>query len=331
MPHIHSSLTELVGSTPLLELKRLFPQSPARIIAKLEYFNPAASVKDRTALAIVRAAEADGRLAPGGTIIEASSGNTGIALAWIGTSLGYRVIIALPDDVSLERRQLLAALGAEVVLTPGATAMAGANQRAGELLASLPGAFLAGQGGNAANPYTHEHTTGPEIWEDTDGAVDIFVATVGTGGTLTGAGRYLRSQKPGVQIVGVEPAEAPVLNGGEFTPHLIQGIIGGGSIPPVLDLDIVDEVIDIAGADAIEYSRAAARTEGLLVGISSGAALAAAKVLADRPENAGKTIVVILPDSGERYLSTSLYAAPGDESVATSASDEPAGVLADAS
>jgi cysteine synthase A len=311
MPKIHASLTDLVGNTPLVELKRLFPDAPARVIAELEYFNPAASVKDRTALAIVRAAEADGRLVPGGTIIEASSGNTGIALAWIGASLGYRVIIALPDDVSLERRSLLAALGAEVVLTPGRNAMAGANQKAGELLESLPGAFLAGQGGNPANPFTHEHTTGPEIWADTDGTVDILVATVGTGGTITGAGRFLRAQKPGIQLVGVEPAEAPVLNGGGFVPHLIQGIVGGDSIPPVLDLDQLDEVIDVPGAEAIAVSRAAARTEGLLVGISSGAALAAARVLAERPENAGKTIVAVLPDSGERYLSAALYAAAG--------------------
>ncbi|MCU1404844.1 MAG: cysK [Glaciihabitans sp.] len=309
MPKIYSSLTELVGRTPLLELTRLFPNSPARILAKLEFFNPASSVKDRTALAIVRAAEADGSLLPGGTIIEASSGNTGIALAWIGTSLGYKVIIALPDDVSLERRSLLSALGAEVVLTPGVDAMAGANQRAGQLLEALPGAFLSGQGGNAANPSTHEHTTGPEIWEDTDGTVDIFVATVGTGGTITGAGSYLRSQNPNVQIIAVEPAEAPVLNGGEFTPHLIQGIIGGGSIPPVLDLELISEVLDVAGADAIAVARQVARTEGLLVGISSGAALEAARVLAERPENAGSTIVVVIADSGERYLSTALYAA----------------------
>lgn len=309
MPKIHASLTDLVGHTPLVDLTRLFPNSAARVVAKLESFNPAASVKDRTALAIVRAAEADGSLAPGGTIIEASSGNTGIALAWIGASLGYRVIIALPDDVSLERRSLLAALGAEVVLTPGKNAMAGANQKAGELLESNPGAFLAGQGGNPANPVTHERTTGPEIWADTDGTVDFLVATVGTGGTITGAGRYLRSKNPRVRLVGVEPAEAPVLNGGGFTPHLIQGIIGGDSIPPVLELDLLDEIIDVPGAEAIALSREAARTEGLLVGISSGAALAAARVLADRPENAGTTIVVILPDSGERYLSAALYAA----------------------
>jgi len=314
MPNISASLTDLVGNTPLLDLTRLFPDSPARILGKLEYFNPASSVKDRTALAIVRAAEADGRLKPGGTIIEASSGNTGIALAWIGTSLGYRVIIALPDDVSLERRSLLSALGAEIVLTPGNDAMAGANQEAGRILESLPGAFLAGQGGNAANPSIHEHTTGPEIWADTDGEVDIFVATIGTGGTITGTATYLRSKNPHVQIIGVEPAEAPVLNGGTFTPHIIQGIIGGSSIPPVLDLELINEVIDVSGADSIRLSREAARTEGLLVGISSGAALEAARVLAARPENAGKTIVAILPDSGERYLTTALYAAAADQS-----------------
>ncbi|GAB3057462.1 cysteine synthase A [Sediminivirga luteola] len=307
MPNIHESLAELVGGTPLLHLSRLFADSHARVLGKLEGFNPASSVKDRTALAIIRAAEAEGKLAPGGTIIEASSGNTGIALAWIGTALGYRVIIAMPDDVSVERRDLLRALGAEIVLTPGETAMAGANQKAGEILENTPGAFLAGQGGNPANPQVHESTTGPEIWSDTGGEVDALVATIGTGGTITGAGGYLRGKNPDLAIIGVEPAEAPVLNGGPFRPHPIQGIIGGDSIPPVLRLDLVDEVIDVSAEQSYEYARRAARSEGLLVGVSSGAALAAAAELAGREAYAGKTIVAVLPDTGERYLSTPLY------------------------
>ena len=307
MTRIAASLAELVGGTPLLDVTAAVHGARARILAKLEFFNPASSVKDRTALAIVRAAEADGRLRPGGTIVEASSGNTGIALAWIGASLGYRVIIALPEDVSLERRGLLAALGAEVVLTPGVDAMAGANQRAGQIVDATPGAFLSGQGGNAANPATHHDTTGPEIWRDTDGGVDALVATAGTGGTVTGAGSFLREQKPGIHVVAVEPAEAPVLSGGEFQPHLIQGIVGGNGIPPVLDLDVVDEIIAVPGADAYEAARGLARSHGLLVGISSGAALLEAAELARREAFAGKTIVAVFPDGGERYLSTGLY------------------------
>lgn len=306
-PKIAADLTELVGRTPLVRINRVVPQGGARVLAKLESQNPAASVKDRTALSIVEAAESDGRLQPGGTILEASSGNTGIALAWIGAVKGYRVIIVMPDDVSHERRTLLRALGAELVLTPGPEAMAGANQEAGRILENLPGAFLSGQGGNDANPEVHERTTGPEIWEDTDGEVDIFVATVGTGGTLTGAGRYLKARNPEVRVVAVEPAEAPVLSGGEFQPHKIQGIIGGNGFPPVLDIDIADEIISVPQDRALETAREALATEGLIVGVSSGAALAAAQDLAARPEYAGKTIVAVLPDTGERYLSSELF------------------------
>ncbi|WBL20424.1 cysteine synthase A [Citricoccus sp. NR2] len=306
-PKIAADLTELVGRTPLVQINRVVPAGGARVLAKLESQNPAANVKDRTALSIIEAAEADGRLQPGGTILEASSGNTGIALAWIGAVKGYRVIIVMPDDVSLERRTLLKALGAELVLTPGHTAMAGANEEAGRILDTLPGAFLSGQGGNDANPEVHERTTGPEIWHDTDGQVDIFVATVGTGGTLTGTGRYLKSQNPDVQVVAVEPAEAPVLAGGEFQPHKIQGIIGGNGFPPVLEIEIADEIIGVQQDHALEVAREALATEGLIVGVSSGAALAAARELAARPENANKTIVTVLPDTGERYLSSELF------------------------
>lgn len=306
-PKIAADLTELVGRTPLVQINRVVPPGGARVLAKLESLNPAANVKDRTALSIVEAAEADGRLQPGGTILEASSGNTGIALAWIGAVKGYRVIIVMPDDVSLERRTLLKALGAELVLTPGPEAMAGANQEAGRILETLPGAFLSGQGGNDANPQVHERTTGPEIWHDTDGEVDIFVATVGTGGTLTGTGRYLKAQNPDIKVVAVEPAEAPVLSGGEFQPHKIQGIIGGNGFPPVLEIEIADEIIGVPQDHAIEVAREALATEGLIVGVSSGAALAAARDLAARPENAGKTIVTVLADTGERYLSSELF------------------------
>ncbi len=304
---VAGSVAELVGGTPLVRINRVVPGGGARVLGKLEAANPASSVKDRTALAIVEAAEADGRLQPGGTIIEATSGNTGIALAWIGAVKGYRVIIVMPDDVSGERRTLLRALGAELVLTPGPQAMAGANEEAGRILESTPGAFLSGQGGNDANPAVHERTTGPEIWADTAGSVDVLVATVGTGGTLTGAGRYLKAQNPDIRVIAVEPAEAPVLQGGEFQPHKIQGIIGGNGFPPVLEIEIADEIIGIPQDEAIRTAREALALEGLLVGISSGAALAAARDLSARPEYAGKTIVAILPDTGERYLSTELF------------------------
>ncbi len=305
MARIHDSLTDLVGSTPLLHVRRLIPEG--RVLAKLESFNPAASVKDRAALAMIRAAEADGRLAPGGTILEATSGNTGIALAWIGAAEGYRVVLVIPEDQSEERRTLVRGLGAELVLTPGAEGMAGANRKAGEILAATPGAWLVGQGGNPANLEAHYTTTGPEIWADTDGGVDIFVATAGTGGTVTGAGRFLKEHNPDVRIVAVEPAEAPVLNGGPWQPHKIQGIIGGNGIPPITDPTLFDEVIDVPQEEALDVAREALRVEGLIAGISSGAALAAARVLAARPENAGKTIVAVLPDTGERYLSTDLF------------------------
>lgn len=300
-------LTKLIGNTPLVRLNRLTKPGSATVIGKLEFSNPAASVKDRTATAIVDAAERDGRLQPGGTILEATSGNTGIALAWIGAARGYRVIIVMPDDVSLERRNLLLALGAEVVLTPGEFAMAGANQEAGRILERTPGAFLSGQGGNPANPEIHYATTGPEIWEGTDGKVDIFVATVGTGGTLTGAGKYLKERNPNIKVVAVEPAEAPVLSGGEFQPHKIQGIIGGNGFPPVLDIELADEIIGAPQDAAIEVARDVIKNEGLIVGISAGAVLYAAKELAEREENAGKNIVAVLADTGERYLSTELF------------------------
>lgn len=306
-PGIAENLTQAVGRTPLVRINRLAEPTAARILAKLESLNPGGSVKDRTALSIIEAAEADGRLRPGGTIIEATSGNTGIAIAWIGAVKGYRVIIAMPDDVSVERRNLLRALGAELVLTPGATAMAGANEEAGRILEQLPGAFLSGQGGNPANTAVHEGTTGPEIWAATGGVVDYFVATVGTGGTLTGAGRFLKSRDPKIKVVAVEPAEAPVLAGGEFRPHRIQGIIGGASIPPILDLEIADEIIGIPQQVAVDTAREAFAKEGLIVGISAGAALQAARQLAERPENVGKTIVTVLPDTGERYLTTELF------------------------
>ncbi len=302
-----NNVTELVGETPLVRINRLVPGGGARVLAKLESFNPASSIKDRTALAIVRAAEADGRLKPGGTIIEATSGNTGIALAWIGVALGYKVVIVMPDDVSSERRSLLRALGAELVLTPGVDAMAGANQEAGRILERMPGAFLSGQGGNPANPAIHFSTTGPEIWRATGGEVDVFVATAGTGGTVTGAGSFLKTKNPLLKVVAVEPAEAPVLNGGEFHPHKIQGVIGGNGVPPVLDLDVVDEILDIPQDEAVLTTRRLIAEEGIIAGISSGAAVAAAIQLAARPELAGKTIVAILGDTGERYISTELF------------------------
>lgn len=317
MGTIAENATDLVGRTPLVRISRLLadaedgsPSSagpPATVLGKLEFYNPASSIKDRTALSIVRAAERDGRLQPGGTILEATSGNTGIAFAWIGAVLGYRVVIVLPDDVSSERRSLIRALGAELILTPGADGMAGANQHANELVEEDPSLFLSGQGGNPANPFIHETTTGPEIWADTGGQVDVLVATTGTGGTISGAGRFLRSQKPDVRLVGVEPAEAPVLSGGQWQPHKIQGITGGNGVPPVTDLELIDEILTVPQDEAIEWTRRAALTEGLLLGVSSGAALHAAARLARRPEHAGQTIVAILPDGGERYVSSELF------------------------
>ncbi|MGO1833846.1 Cysteine synthase [Actinomycetales bacterium JB111] len=309
---IAENAIDLVGRTPLVRIGRLLADAdgtppPATVLGKLEAFNPASSIKDRTTLSIVRAAEADGRLKPGGTILEATSGNTGIAFAWIGALLGYRVVIVLPDDVSVERRALIRSFGADLVLTPGADGMAGANQYANRLVEEDPTLFLSGQGGNPANPDVHFTTTGPEIWADTGGAVDVVVATTGTGGTLSGAGRFLRTKNPDVRIVGVEPAEAPVLSGGEWQPHKIQGITGGNGVPPVTDLELIDEIVTVPQDEAIDWARRAARTEGLLLGVSSGAALHAASRIARRPEHAGQTIVAILPDGGERYVSSELF------------------------
>ncbi|AJQ90651.1 Cysteine synthase [Propionibacterium freudenreichii] len=264
-------------------------------------------MKDRTALSMVRAAERDARLAKGGTIVEATSGNTGISLAWLGGVLGYRVIIVVPDDQSIERRALIEALGAEIVLTPGKGGMPAAGARAAEIVASTPGAWLAGQGGNPANPAAHYATTGPEIWEQTDGHVDWFVSAVGTGGTISGAGRFLRERNPGLRIVAVEPAESAVLNGGQWHPHKIQGISGGPAAAPVTDLALIDQTLDIPQAEALDTTRELMRHAGLAVGISSGAAVAAARILAARPETAGQVIVTIIADTAERYYSTDLF------------------------
>ena len=301
---IYEDATKLVGRTPLVRINRII-DSEATVAAKLEFYNPANSVKDRIGAAIIDAAEASGELKPGGTIVEATSGNTGIALAMVGAARGYNVVLAMPETMSKERRALLRAYGAELVLTEGAKGMKGAVEKAEEIAAER-GAVQAKQFANAANPAIHEKTTGPEIWEDTDGQVDILISGIGTGGTITGAGRYLRSQKSDVQIIAVEPAESPILNGGAPGPHKIQGL-GANFVPEILDTEIYDEVIDIDAPTAMDWARRSATDEGLLVGISSGAAFAAADQVARRPENAGKTIVVIIPSFGERYLSTPLF------------------------
>ena len=309
MAKISKSLTELIGKTPLLELSNYEKKHglKAKIVAKLEYFNPAGSVKDRIALAMIDDAEQRGALKPGSVIIEPTSGNTGIGLASVAAARGYRIILTMPETMSVERRVLMRAYGAEIVLTEGAKGMKGAIAKAEELAAEMPNSFIPGQFTNPANPAIHRATTGPEIWNDTDGKVDIFVAGAGTGGTVTGVGEYLKSKNPNVKVVVVEPADSPVLSEGRPGPHKIQGI-GAGFVPAILNTAIYDEIITVKNEDAFAVGREIAKTEGLLVGISSGAALWAATELAKRPEHAGKTIVVVLPDTGERYLSTALFA-----------------------
>ena len=299
--------TKLIGRTPLVKINRLYGDSQAIVLAKLEFYNPANSVKDRIGVAIIDAAEASGEHKPGGTIVEGTSGNTGIALAFVGAARGYKVILTMPETMSKERRALLRAFGAELVLTPGSEGMRGAVNRAEQIAAETPGAILAKQFANPANVDIHRRTTAEEIWTDTEGAVDYIVAGVGTGGTISGVGQVLKERKPEVKIVAVEPAESPLLSGGQPGPHKIQGI-GANFIPEILDRSVIDEVLPQNAETAVEWARRAAKEEGLLVGISSGAALAAAGELAARPENAGKTIVVIIPSFGERYLSTILYA-----------------------
>ena len=309
MTKIHASADELIGRTPLLELTHIEAAEglAARVVAKLEYFNVAGSVKDRIAKAMIDDAETRGVLKPGATIIEPTSGNTGVALAAVAAARGYHVILTMPETMSIERRQLAKAYGAEIVLTEGPKGMKGAIAKANELAEATPGSFIPGQFVNPANPAVHFATTGPEIWEDTDGTVDIFVAGVGTGGTLTGTGNFLKSQNPEVKVVAVEPAGSPVLSTGVAGSHKIQGI-GAGFVPDVLDTKVYDEIITVANEDAFATARAIGREEGVLVGISSGASAWAAIQLAKRPENAGKTIVALLPDTGERYLSTALFA-----------------------
>jgi cysteine synthase A len=306
MARIYDDATKLIGNTPLVRLNRLTEGLEATVLGKLEFYNPANSVKDRIGVSIIDAAEASGELKEGGTIVEGTSGNTGIALAWVGAARGYKVVLAMPETMSKERRALLRAYGAELVLTPGAEGMKGAVAAAEKIAQERPGAVLARQFANEANPAVHRRTTAEEIWADTDGNVDILVAGIGTGGTITGVGQVLKERKPDVKVVAVEPEESPILNGGAPGPHKIQGI-GANFVPEILDTKVYDEVIDINLATAIDTARRSAKEEGLLVGTSSGAALAAALQVAKRPENAGKTIVVIIPDFGERYLSTPLF------------------------
>jgi len=306
MARIHNDITEVFGNTPLVRLNSVTAGLGATVLAKLEFYNPSSSVKDRLGVAIVDAAEKSGELKPGGTIVEATSGNTGIALAMVAAARGYKVILTMPETMSKERKMLLKAYGAELVLTPGSEGMKGAVNRAEEIAAQTPDAVLAQQFANAANPAIHFATTGPEIWNDTDGAVDIFVAGIGTGGTISGTGNYLKQQKPGITVVAVEPLESPILNGGAPGPHKIQGI-GANFVPAILDREVYDEVIDVNIAQSVAMARRLAAEEGILAGISSGATVEAAVQLAARPENAGKTIVVIIASFGERYLSTVLY------------------------
>ncbi len=309
MANIYTSLTDLIGGTPLLELTNYEKENQlqAKILVKLEYFNPAGSAKDRVAKSILDEAEKSGRLKPGSTIIEPTSGNTGIGLCAVAAIRGYKIIITMPETMSVERRKLMKAYGAELVLTDGAKGMAGAIEKADELAAEIENSFIAGQFVNPANPKAHYETTGPEIYRDTDGKIDIFVAGVGTGGTLSGTGKYLKEQNPNIRVIAVEPETSPVLSEGKSGAHQIQGI-GAGFVPEILDTEIYDEVVAVPNAEAFRYSRAVTHSDGILVGISSGAAIYAATELARRPENAGKTIVALLPDAGERYLSTALFA-----------------------
>ena len=307
MARTYDNITQAFGNTPLVRLNRVTDGTAAEVYAKLEFYNPAGSVKDRIGVAIVDAAEQSGELQPGGTIVEGTSGNTGIALALVGAARGYRVILTMPETMSIERRKLLRAYGAEIVLTEGPLGMRGAVEKAKELVAETPGAILANQFGNAANPAIHRATTGEEIWRDTDGEIDIFVAGIGTGGTIAGAGGLLKERKPGLQVVAVEPVDSPILNGGQAGPHKIQGL-GANFVPDILNRDVYDEVFDVTLDDSIRVARALGTDEGILAGISGGAAVHAALEVAKRPENAGKKIVVIVPDFGERYFSTVLYA-----------------------
>ncbi len=309
MSRIYTSASQLIGKTPLLELTHMEKEYglQARVLAKLEYFNPAGSVKDRIAKAMIEDAERAGKLQPGSTIIEPTSGNTGIGLASVGAARGYKVILVMPETMSVERRQIMKAYGAELVLTEGAKGMKGAIEKARELAEETPGSFLPGQFANPANPQIHRETTGPEIYEDTDGNVDIFVAGIGTGGTITGVGEYLKEKNPNVKIIAVEPASSPVLSTGKAGAHKIQGI-GAGFVPKILNTGIYDEIIPVEDRDAFATGKQIGKQEGILVGISSGAAVWAAMEVAKRPENEGKTIVVLLPDTGDRYLSTALFA-----------------------
>ena len=308
MAHIYTSAHQLIGHTPLLELTHIEEKLglKAKILAKLELFNPAGSVKDRVALTMIEDAEASGALKPDSVIIEPTSGNTGIGLAAVAAARGYRMIVVMPDSMSMERRLLMTAYGAELVLTPGAKGMAGAIAKADELAAEIPNSFIPGQFVNPSNPKAHRETTGPEIYNDTDGMVDIFVAGVGTGGTITGVGEYLKSRNSAVQVVAVEPSDSPVLSGGQAGPHKLQGI-GAGFVPEVLNTAVYDEVFPVTTEEAFAAGRLMGRSEGVLVGISSGAALHAAIEVAKRPENQGKTVVVLLPDTGDRYLSTPMF------------------------
>lgn len=306
MAKINENITQAFGNTPLVRLNRVTDGAGAEILAKLEFYNPAGSVKDRIGIAIIDAAEQSGALQPGGTIVEGTSGNTGIALAFVGAARGYRVILTMPETMSIERRKLLAAYGAEIVLTEGPLGMKGAVAKAEEIAASTPGAVLAQQFANPANPAIHRATTGPEIWNDTDGTVDILVSGIGTGGTITGAGGYLKEQNPNIKVIAVEPIDSPLLTQGTAGPHKIQGL-GANFVPDILDREVYDEVIDVTLADSIAKARALGTDEGILAGISGGAAVWAAVEVAKRPENAGKRIVVVVPDFGERYFSTVLF------------------------